>query len=186
MISPIHDFAVNFAARETNVDWRLERRTIEEGDYTMIRPLFISVAIALGVSVAIAQQDPIAARKALMKANLDQAKIAVAMIKGETPFDLDKVHKIFATFEDTAAKAPALFPESSKSEANSPQTDNYSPSPQIWENMDDFKARLAKLGSDAKEAAASVKDLDSFKAAFGNIGKNDCGACHEKYRIKKS
>jgi len=31
-----------------------------------------------------------------------------------------------------------------------------------------------------------VKDLESFKAAFGNIGKNDCGGCHEKYRLKKS
>jgi cytochrome c556 len=51
--------------------------------------------------------------------------------------------------------------------------------------MDDFKARLAKLGSDAKAAEASVKDLESFKAAFGNIGKNDCGGCHEKYCVKK-
>ena len=52
--------------------------------------------------------------------------------------------------------------------------------------MDDFKARLAKFGDDAKASAASVKDLDSFKAAFGNIGKNDCGGCHEQYRVKKS
>jgi cytochrome c556 len=35
-------------------------------------------------------------------------------------------------------------------------------------------------------AEAKVTDLDSFKAAFGNIGKNDCGGCHEKYRVKKS
>jgi cytochrome c556 len=52
--------------------------------------------------------------------------------------------------------------------------------------MDDFKARFAKFGSDAKAADASVKDLDSFKAAMGNIGKNDCGGCHEVYRAKKS
>jgi hypothetical protein len=34
--------------------------------------------------------------------------------------------------------------------------------------------------------AAKVTDLDSFKATFGSIGKNDCGGCHEKYRVKKS
>ena len=51
--------------------------------------------------------------------------------------------------------------------------------------MDDFKARLAKLGDDAKAADAKVTDLDSFKAAFGNMGKNDCGSCHETYRVKK-
>ena len=36
------------------------------------------------------------------------------------------------------------------------------------------------------EAGANVKDLDSFKAAFGNIGKNGCGGCHQDYRLKKS
>lgn len=152
----------------------------------MIRVLFAVVTIALGVSVAVAQQDPIKERKALMKANAGQAKIAVAMMKGEAPFDLDKVHKIFATFEDTAAKMPALFPDSSKSEASSAAADDFSASPKVWEDMADFKARLAKFGDDAKAAAAKVTDLDSFKAAFGNIGKNDCGGCHQAYRLKKS
>jgi cytochrome c556 len=143
-------------------------------------------AIAIGVSVAIAQEDPIKARKAIMKANGDQAKIGAAMIKGDKPFDMTAVHKIFATFEDAAAKMPALFPDSSKSEANSSEADDFSPTPKVWEDMADFKARFVKFGEDAKAAAASVKDLDSFKMAFGNIGKNHCGACHELYRAKKS
>jgi cytochrome c556 len=143
-------------------------------------------AIAIVVSAAMAQEDPIKARKDLMKANGDQAKIGVAIVKGEKPFDPTTVHKIFATFEDAAAKMPALFPDSSKSEANSPEADDFSPTAKVWEDMADFKARFVKFGDDAKAANASVKDLDSFKAAFGNIGKNDCGACHELYRAKKS
>jgi cytochrome c556 len=145
----------------------------------MIRTVFAVAAIALGVSVAVAQQDPIAARKALMKANGDHAKLAVGMIKGEAPFDLAKVHEIFAAFEDAAAKMPALFPDNSKTGGET------AADPKIWANMEDFKERLAKFGADAKAADASVKDLDSFKAAFGNIGKNDCGGCHEQYRVKK-
>ena len=82
--------------------------------------------------------------------------------------------------EDAAAKMPALFP------ANSKEGGETAADPKIWENMDDLKARFAKLGLDAKDAAAKVTDLDGFKAAFGSIGKNDCGGCHEKYRIKKS
>jgi cytochrome c556 len=143
-------------------------------------------AIAIGMSAAIAQEDPIKARKALMKANGDQAKIGAAMVKGDKPFDLAAVHKIFATFEDAAAKMPALFPDNTKSEANSSEADDFSPTPKVWEDMADFKARFVKFGEDAKAAAATVKDLDSFKVAFGNIGKNDCGACHEHYRAKKS
>jgi len=150
----------------------------------MIRTVLAVAAIALGISVAVAQQDPIAARKTLMKGNLDQAKIGTAMMKGEAPFDLEKAHKIFATFQETAVKAPALFPENSIDEATA--DDPYTANPKIWQSLDDFKARFAKFGADAKDAEASVKDLDSFKAAFGSIGKNDCGGCHEQYRVKKS
>ena len=146
----------------------------------MMRTTFAVAAIALGISVAVAQQDPIAARKSLMKANGDQAKIGAAMMKGEAPFDLDKAKKIFATLEDAAAKMPSLFPDNSKAGGET------AADPKIWESMDDFKARFAKFGVDAKDAVAKITDLDSFKAAFGNIGKNDCGSCHEKYRIKKS
>jgi cytochrome c556 len=146
----------------------------------MIRAVFAVVAIALGVGVALAQQDPIAERKALMKANGDQAKIGGAMMKGDAAFELEKAKKIFATFEDAAAKMPSLFPDNSKTGGDT------AADPKIWESLDDFKARFVKFGADAKEAASKVTDLDSFKAAFGNIGKNDCGGCHEKYRIKKS
>ena len=146
----------------------------------MIRTAFAIIAIGLGASVAVAQQDPIAARRALMKANGDEAKIGVAMVKGEAPFDLAKAHKIFQTFEDAALKMPGLFPETSKTGGDTGAR------LEIWQNMDDFKARFAKFAADAKAATADVKDLDSFKAAFGAIGKNDCGGCHEKYRVKKS
>ena len=61
----------------------------------MIRTVFAvatMAAIALGACVAVAQEDPIKARKALMKANGDQAKIGAAMAKGEAPFDAAAVH----------------------------------------------------------------------------------------------
>ncbi|MFY9839425.1 MAG: cytochrome c [Xanthobacteraceae bacterium] len=150
----------------------------------MIRTVFAIAAIILGIGVAAAQQDVIKQRKDLMKANGDQAKIGAAMVKGEKPFDLAAAQKIFATFEDAASKMPNLFPDNSKPPANS--TDDFNAGPKIWGNMSDFKNRFSKFGQDAKAAGASVKDLDSFKAAFANIGKNDCGSCHDTYRLKKS
>jgi cytochrome c556 len=154
----------------------------------MKRTVFVVAAVALGMTAAVAQQDPIAARKALMKANGDAAKTAGAMIKGDTPFDPAAAHKIFATFEDAAAKMPGLFPASSKPGDTSADSDPFSANPKIWDddNLADIKARFTKFGNDAKAADASVKDLDSFKAALGDIGKNDCGACHQLYRLKKS
>jgi len=154
----------------------------------MIRTMFAVAsvaAVALGVSVAVAQQDVIKERKDIMKANGAQAKIAADMIKGDKPFDMAAVHKIFATFEDAAAKMPGLYPPSSKDESTSPAADKFSPTAKVWDDMADFKARFEKLAADAKAADASVKDLDSFKAAMGNIGKTDCGACHHDYRVEK-
>lgn len=154
----------------------------------MNRGLFAITAIALAATAAVAQQDPIAARKALMKANGDAAKTAGAMISGATPFDIAAAHKIFATFQEAATKMPALFPASSKPGDTSADSDPFSASPKIWDddNLADLKARFQKFGNDAKAADGSVKDLDSFKAAIGDIGKNDCGGCHQLYRLKKS
>ena len=150
-----------------------------------MKRILVSVTlVALGVTMAAAQQDPIKERKDLMRGLGDQAKIGAGIAKGETPFDLAKVQKIFATFAETAAKAPALFPPNSADEPTA--DDPYTAGPKVWQDAGDFKSRFEKFGADAKEAGANVKDLDTFKAAFGNIGKNDCGGCHQDYRLKKS
>ncbi len=144
---------------------------------------FASVAavtvVAMCATGVLAQQDPIAARKALMKANGQGAGALAKMVKGEAPFDLATAKKAFATFEDAAAKMPSLFPDNSKVGGET------TAAPKIWENMEDFKARFAKFGNDAKAAETSVKDLDSLKTTFPELAKN-CGGCHELYRIKKS
>jgi cytochrome c556 len=153
----------------------------------MIRTMFAAasaVAIVLGVSVAVAQQDVIKERKELMKHNGAAAKVVGDMAKGDKPFDLAAVQKAFATFEDAAAKMPDLFPASSKDETGA-SADKFSPTPKVWEDMADFKAKFQKLGADAKAASASIKDVASLKEALGNIGKNDCGACHKIYRSEK-
>ena len=135
--------------------------------------------LALGVSLATAQQDPIAARKAVMKKNGDEAKIGNQFMKGEAPFDLAKAKAIFATYQDAAKKMPGLFPDNSKTGGDTAAL------PAIWEKKADFDAKFKKLGEDAKDAESKVKDEASFKAAFPTVQKN-CGGCHETYRMKKS
>jgi cytochrome c556 len=144
----------------------------------MIRVLIAVAALAVGASTVIAQQDVIAARKALMKATGGQTAVASKMVKGEEPFDLTKAKAVFTTYEDAAAKGPALFTPNSKEGGETAAL------PKIWENKADFDAKFAKFGADAKAASAKTTDLDSFKAAFGDVTKN-CGGCHNDYRAKK-
>jgi cytochrome c556 len=143
----------------------------------MIRVLVAVAALAVGGSTVVAQQDVIAARKALMKTTGGQTGIGAKMVKGDEPFDLAKAKAIFTAYQDAAAKGPALFTPDSKD-------GDTAALPKIWENKADFDAKFAKFGADAKAAEAKVTDLDSFKTAFGDVTKN-CGGCHADYRAKK-
>lgn len=145
----------------------------------MMNRIVLAAAIgALGITAVVAQGDSIAARKALMKENGGQSRIAREMIEGKKPFDLAAAQKVLATFASAHDKGKNLWPDSSK-------TGDTASLPAIWEHKADFDAKLAKLSADAKAAEAKVKDLDSFKAAMGEIGKN-CGGCHNTYRKKSS
>jgi cytochrome c556 len=144
----------------------------------MMRTVLAVTALALGLSTAMAQ-DPIAARKALMKKNGDEAKVGTAFMKGEAPFDLAKAKAIFASYADAAAKVPGLFPDNSKTGGETAAL------PAVWEKKADFDAKLKKFGEDAKDAEAKVTDEATFKTIFPAVQKN-CGGCHETYRAKKS
>jgi cytochrome c556 len=134
---------------------------------------------ALCATSVIAQQDPIATRKATMKGVGAATRDASQMVKGDAPFDLAKAKHTFVVYQQAAAKMPTLFPENSKTGGDT------TAAPKIWEDMAGFKARFDKLAADAKAAEAATKDLDSFKGAFSEVTK-DCGGCHQTYRIKKS
>ena len=56
----------------------------------MIRTALAVAVLAFGATALVAQTDPIAARKVLMKANGDQNRLATAMIEGKAPFNLDE------------------------------------------------------------------------------------------------
>lgn len=145
----------------------------------MNRTLLAAAAVVIGITAVAAQSDPIAQRKEIMKGVGAQTKAGAAMAKGEAPYDQAKAMQVFATYEDAAAKMPSLFPPTSKTGGET------TAAPKIWEDMDGFKKGFTKFGADAKAAKGNVKDLDSFKANFGNVTKN-CGGCHESYRVKKS
>jgi cytochrome c556 len=145
----------------------------------MFRTVLAVAAIAIGITAVAAQSDPIAARKEMMKGIGGQTKTGGGMAKGEVPYDQAKAQGILESYIDAAGKGPGLFPENSKTGGDTAAL------PAVWTNKADFDAKFAKFGADAKAAQTSVKDADSFKAAFPGLTKN-CGGCHETYRAKKN
>ena len=141
----------------------------------MFRTVLGVVVLAFGATALVAQTDPIAARKALMKTNGDQNRIATEMLEGKRPFNLDEAKKVFVVFAEAGEKAPALFPDNSKTGGDTAAL------PPVWENKADFNAKLAKFASESKAAGDATKDLGTFKIQITEVRKN-CGGCHQTYR----
>lgn len=144
----------------------------------MIRKVLIA-AVAIGVTVAVAQEDPAVERGKLMGQNDKHARTLSRMLRGAVPYDAAAVQAAFDNWATTAEKLPELFPETAKTGGENRA------SPKIWENWPDFEAKIAafaKAVADNKEQAAT--GVDGLKPAL--IAVNDtCNDCHESYRLSK-
>jgi cytochrome c556 len=145
------------------------------------RILLVLTSLGFALTMAAAQQDPIAARDELMKIQGRYGYgILPRMVRGQDPYDQAKVDQAFADLHSTSQKLPGLWPENSK--PSGPSGD-FNSSLKIWDNKADFDARLAKFAKDIEEHRGKVKDLDSLKVSFAAIRQN-CDNCHELYRVK--
>ncbi|MBY5337820.1 cytochrome c [Rhizobium leguminosarum] len=116
-------------------------------------------------------------RIALMKKIGGSAGAMAAIAKGEKPYDAETVKTALTTIAATAKVFPDQFKPGT-------ETGDKEASPKIWENMDDFKARAAKLSTDAETALAQLPaDPAAVGATINTLGAN-CAGCHKAYRIK--
>ncbi|MBP1870443.1 Cytochrome c-556 [Ensifer adhaerens] len=146
-----------------------------------IRALLLAASLAgLGVTAVTAADEPQAVRQELMKKVGKAAGALGGIAKGEKPYDAEIVKASLTTISETVKVFPDHFPAGSETGMETEA------SPKIWENMDDFKAKAAKLGSDTDAVLAQLPaDQAGVGAAMGILGK-DCGSCHEIYRVKKN
>jgi cytochrome c556 len=137
------------------------------------------LGLMLSVGAALAQSDPVKEREDLMKQNDEGAKLVVAMMRGQKPFDGKAVDAAFAQWADTAKKLPSLFPEGSKTGG-----DNRA-SPKIWVDKKDFDAKTVEFAKAvADNRAKAVASLDGLKVAVPVVG-DACDNCHKEYRLSK-
>ncbi len=149
----------------------------------MLRSVVVVGALLLGIGVVAAQQDALKSAQTIMKGNGKALGGTLApMNKGEKPYDQAAVTEALNTLDDTAKKLPTMFPESLKGQK---WEGDYSASPKIWEDKAGFTAAIATFAKAVTDAKASIKDLDTLKAAFLTIGKS-CGGCHETFPVKNS
>ena len=145
-----------------------------------MRKLVIAISM-LSLVASAAFADPILDRQGLMKERGKLVGGLSKIAKGEADFDAAAVLTALQALQVNAEKVDvdALFPAGSDS-------GDTTASPKIWEDMAGFKTTNEKYVADIKAAvAAAPADVDALKAQIGTLG-NDCGTCHQTYRVKKS
>jgi cytochrome c556 len=92
--------------------------------------------------------------------------------------DLAAVRTSAATIAGLSRKASGWFPA-----GTGPEAGKTGAKPEIWQNPQDFAAKLAAFqkAAGAFNATAAGNDVNATKARFADLG-GACKACHDKYR----
>ncbi len=140
----------------------------------------IALAAAIGfagvVSLSEAQTDVIKQRQADMKANGASMKAINGILEANGP--AADVAAEAAKINGVAMEVATLFP------AGSDQGDTKA-LPEIWQNPDDFAAKLKALQDESAMlvTAAEGGDMAVVKAQYEKLG-GTCGGCHKMYKAK--
>jgi cytochrome c556 len=134
-----------------------------------------------GAALAQDKETVIKNREALMKGQGKDLGSVKAYTEGKA--DLAQAEAGAAGLTQSMKKIPDVFPPGS----GGTSTDGkYATKPAIWTDWNKF-LDAQKTASDKAEAllvAVKSGDKTKIEAAFGDLGKNGCGGCHETFREK--
>jgi cytochrome c556 len=132
-----------------------------------------------GISLAQDKEAVLKDREAFMKGQGKDIGSVKSYIDGKG--DLAQAEAGAAKLTESTKKIPDMFP---------PGTDGtdtegkYATKPAIWSDWNKFLEvqKTAATKADALLAAVKSGDKAAIQTAFGDLGKNGCGACHETFR----
>jgi cytochrome c556 len=137
-----------------------------------------------GVSAASLAQDKETVLKSRQETMKEQGK-DVGAVKAylEGKGDLAQAKTGAANLTQTTKKIPELFPPGT---GGPNPTGDYVAKPEIWTDWNKFldAQKTAASKADALLVAVNSGDKAAIEAAFNDLGKNGCGACHTTFREK--
>jgi cytochrome c556 len=95
--------------------------------------------------------------------------------------DLAAIRKAAAAYTDAAPKIANMFPP-----GTGPDVGKTRAKPEIWQNSQDFAAKIDAFqhSATAFATAAAGTDVAAIKTGFADLG-GTCKACHDKYRAEE-
>lgn len=147
--------------------------------------LILAAALAAVPLAAIAQDDPIhqaiEARHGFYQMLAINMGTLAGMAKGDIAYDEAAASRAGANIEALSHyDLPSLFIEGSAHG----QAEDSAAKPDIWSNMDEFRAKFAGLQEAATGASEAVKGgADKVGPVVQKLG-GACKACHDSFREK--
>lgn len=107
----------------------------------------------------------------------DSNKVLRRELTAASP-NLGAVREAAATIARLSQRATGWFPA-----GTGPEVGKTGAKPEIWQNPNDFAAKLHNFQAAARtfSAAATSGDVNAIKARYADLG-GTCKACHDKYR----
>jgi cytochrome c556 len=146
-----------------------------------------SIAVLIGAGIALAGGSTLAQQKPEDIIKYRQSALFImgqhfgplaGMAQNKIPYDKDAAMRHAAMVEFMSKLPWDRF---------APGTDqgNTKAKPEIWLNLEDFKAKAEKMQGEVAKLAQVSKagDFNALKAQVGETGKA-CKACHDEYRNK--
>ena len=152
---------------------------------TKLRMVMVALAFALvSITAAALAEDKetvLKNREALMKEQGKDLGSVKAYTEGKG--DLSQAEAGATNLTKTTKKITDVFPPGT---GGTNSDGKYATKPAIWTDWNKFvDAQKAAAGkADALLVAVKSGNKEQIVAAFGDLGKNGCGACHETFREK--
>jgi len=143
----------------------------------------LALVVASGSGAALAQdkETVLKNRQATMKEQGKDVGAVKAYIEGKG--DLAQAKAGATNLTQTTKKIPDLFPPGT---GGPNPTGDYVAKPVIWTDWEKFLEAQKAAASKAEALLVAVNggDKAAIEAAFNDLGKNGCGACHTTFREK--
>jgi cytochrome c556 len=143
--------------------------------------LTLALAGIAGAALAQDKETVLKNREALMKGQGRDVGSVKAYIDGKG--DLAQAEVGAANLTQSTKKIPDVFPPGT----GGPDAEGkFATKPAIWTEWNKFLDAQKNAASKADALLVAVKSGNkaAIETAFGDLGKNGCGACHETYREK--
>ena len=122
--------------------------------------------------------DAVQYRQAAFQVMSTHIKRIGAAVKSDMPFDKSAVEANIAIIEMLSKQLWTAFPAGS-------DTPHSKSKPEIWKEMDKFKASANDLQVDVSKLSVAAKsgDLNAVRSAFGSVTQS-CKSCHDNFRTR--